>query len=62
MVYVVIHDLWLLPLLVQLVGGYLHVLILILCHLVVENEGVELIAFCLLKVCLVLQKNWLFQC
>ena len=56
------HNLWLLPLVVRRVGYYLNVLILILCHFVVEYEGVEFLSFCLLMVCLELQNVWLHQC
>ena len=56
------HELWFLPLVVQQVLYYLHVLILILCYLVVEYEGLQLYYYYLLMLCLALQMFWLFQC
>ena len=55
------HDLWLIPLVVWRFVDFLHVLILILCHLLVEHEGVNFLIF-LLMVCLVFKNVWLCQC
>ena len=58
----VIHELWLIPLVLRKVEDSFHVFILILCHLVVEHEGVEIYYFLLFIVCLAFKKIWLRQC
>ena len=60
--YMGIHELCLLSLILQQVGDPLNVLILLLYHLVVEHEGIELHFFILLMVCLVFKNVCLREC
>ena len=40
-----LHELWLLLLVLLQVGDYINVLLLILCHFLVEHEGVRIVSF-----------------